>query len=135
MIEFKKDGFYVIKVNSEKVRMYVEFFGYWESEADVPNYKEDMLKATQSLENENGFSMIAIMNDEKPPKLAVQKLHRDVHKIWMSGGLRKGVLIFKTGKLLQKLVISVLTKLSGAAKNVEIKIMDSESEAEAWLDS
>lgn len=134
MLEFKQDDFYIVRADKEKRQMYVEYQGYWEKESDVPTFKEECIKATEYLKNDKGFNVFIILNDKKPPKLAVQKMHRTIHKIWMAGGLRKGALIFKTGKMLQNFVISVLTKLSGAAQNVEIKTFDTEAEAQAWFD-
>lgn len=133
MVEFKKENFYILRVDTGKNRMYLEYLGFWQSPEEVPDYLEHCKKATALLKE--GFGMLITFKDKKPPKLAVQKMHKETHKIWMDHGLKKGALVFKTGKVLQNFVVSVLTKLTGAASNVKIKTFSTEAEGEAWLDA
>jgi len=130
MAVYENPGFYKIETDKAKKRLYMLFFGHWESPAQVPNYVSDIEKAVGELK-EGGFSTLAHITDVKPPKLALNNLHKRVQQIHKDAGVQRVAMVIGQGQILQKLTLSVVGKLSGLPQ----KVFTSYDEAVAWLDA
>lgn len=52
MKEIASNNFYSIKVDETKNRMYVTMEGFWKAVSQVPEYTDDMAKATKLLKKD-----------------------------------------------------------------------------------
>ncbi|MCK5059156.1 MAG: STAS/SEC14 domain-containing protein [Candidatus Aminicenantes bacterium] len=127
MTKFKEAGFYEITVDPSKNMYTLVFLGHWNTPEDIPNYLEHMEKTLALLKT--GFSCLVFINDDKPPKLAITKVQKKAQKMQLAAGIKKAAVVLKKKKILQKLSLTVIGKLSG----LDIKVFQSEPEAEHWL--
>lgn len=128
MIEFEQKGFYKIKVEPEKNLYNMYFLGSWNKPQDVPNYVEHIEKTISLLKP--GFMSYVEINDDKPPKLAVTGIHRKAQKIQLKAGISKCAVVLESKKILQKVSLTVVGKLSG----MNTKIFHDKDKARKWLD-
>jgi len=130
MAVYENKGFYRIEANKSKKRLYLNYFGHWESPDQVSDYVVHVGKAVEELK-EGGFSTLAQIEDTKPPKLAINNIHKRAQQIQKDAGVQRVAIIIKPGQILQKLTLSVVGRLSGLPQKVFTSIND----AEAWLDA
>jgi len=130
MAVYENKGFYRIEANKSKKRLYLNYFGHWESPNQVSEYVEHVRKAVEELK-EGGFSTLAQIDDTKPPKLALNNLHKQVQQIQKDAGVQRVAIVIKPGLILQKLTLSVVGRLSGLPQ----KVFNSVEEGGAWLDA
>lgn len=130
MAVYEKSGFYKVEANKDKKRLYLFYFGHWERPDQVPEYVEHVGKALEELKD-GGFSTLAQINDTKPPKLAINNIHKKAQQMQKDAGVQRVAIVIKQGQILQKLTLNVVGKLSGLPQ----KVFTSFEDAEAWLDA
>ncbi len=122
-----QNDYYAILVNTTKNRLYLTLTGYWKSRTVVPNYIEDMKKATQQLSKD--YTVLADVTQMKTPPKDVVNLHMEVQKMAIAAGLAKTAEIVGQD-VITKMAIDRFSKESGMSKGT----FDNKEEAEAWLD-
>ena len=130
MVHFKEDGIYEIKVDVEKNRYSLVFTGVMNSPDDVPHYLDHMEKSLALLKT--GFQAYVEILDDKPPKFSMTKILQKSQQMQVSSGLGRCAVYLVKGKILQKMTLSVVSRLSGLK---EFKIFNNPEEAIAWLDA
>ena len=122
-----KNDYYAILVDAAKNRLYLTLIGYWKSCSVVPNYIEDLKKATQELSR--GYTILTDVIQMKPPPRDVITLHTEAQKVVMAAGLKKTAELVGQD-VIAKMAVDRFSKESGMYKGT----FDNKEEAEAWLD-
>jgi len=130
MIHFTEDGIYEIKVDVEKNRYQMVFTGVMNSPEDVPHYLDHMQGTVDALKP--GFQSYVEILDDKPPKFSLTKILQKSQQIQIDAGLGRCAIYLVKGKILQKMTLSVVNRLSGLKNS---KIFYDRDEAIAWLDA
>jgi hypothetical protein len=128
LFQIGRESYYSFTVDTESNRLTIEFLGVWASPEDVPNYLSDLDKALCKVTR--GYTLLTLIEDKKPPKLAITKLHKAAMQACMDAGYIKCAIVLKAGKMLQKLSTNVIGKLAG----FDFKTFGDEQEAVKWLD-
>lgn len=123
-----KDGFYELKVDKNQNRLFITFFGRWESPEQVPDYIDDFKKTLRFVKE--GYTSLCLIEDEKPPKLAVTNLHKQVMKLCMDAKYSKMAICLPTAKPLQQMSTKVIGKLAG----FKFKIFNDKKKALDYID-
>lgn len=129
MSQFEEEGRYLMTVETEKNRLHIVFTGQWSKPEDVPNYTKHVEECVGMLKS--GFTIYSEINDDKPPSLKVTSIHKKGQQIMKAGGVSKTAVVVDKGKMLQKMTLSVVGRLSG----MQVKTFTSKDKALAWLDS
>ena len=120
------NGYYTIKVDKAKNRIYNIFRGYWKSSSVVPHYMDDGKKALQKISE--GFTCLVDVTIMKTPPDDVSDLHIKMQSLFVKAGLKKTAEVFSSSVM--KLLTNRLAKESGMFK----QIFDNWEDAEKWLD-
>jgi hypothetical protein len=128
LVKIGKENYYSFTVDTAINRLTIEFLGVWASPDDVPNYLSDLDKALSKITR--GYTLLTLIEDKKPPKLAITKLHKGAMQACMDAGYVKCAIVLKSGKMLQTLSTNVIGKLAG----FNFKTFAAEQEAVKWLD-
>jgi hypothetical protein len=127
MVRFEQEGYYSLRVDKKINRMFIEFLGVWQSPEDVPNYIEDVKKTLAHVKE--GYTLLTLIHDKKPPKLSITKLHKAAMQACMDAKYSKCAIAFPKGTMLQKMSTNVIGKLAG----FNWKTFDGEEAAIKWL--
>ncbi len=122
-----QNDYYAILVNTAKNRLYLTLTGFWKSRSVVPNYIEDMKKATQELSK--GYTVLADVTQMKPPPKDVVNVHMEAQTVAIAAGLSTTAEIVSQDVITQ-MSINRFSKESGMSKGT----FDNTEEAEVWLD-
>ena len=128
MKEISNNDYYSIKVDENKNRMYLTITGFWKEVSQVPNYLEDLKKATEFLSNE--YEILTDIRKMKPPTQEVGALHVKAQKLVIDAGLSKTAEIHPESQL-AKMSVDRFSVESGMKKGMFPSI----EEAEKWLDT
>lgn len=115
-------------VDTEKNRLHLHFTGHWRDPESVAGYPGHVSKAVSKLKK--GFTIFAHIEDPKPPSLAVTSIHKEGQKIMMNEGVSKTAVLVDSGRLLQKMSLSVISRLVG----FKLKTFTDKNAALLWLD-
>ncbi len=126
--KFEEKDRYWMKADTEAKRLNLYFVGHWETPNDVPKYTEHVAKAVGMLKK--GYKIYAEILDEKPPSLKVTSVHKKGQQIMKDAGVSKTAVYLPKGKMLQKMSLMVVGRLSG----MEVKTFITKEEALAWLE-
>lgn len=127
--KFEQKDYYWMAVDIEKNRLNLYFVGHWGTPEDVPQYTEHVAKAVGMLKP--GYTIYAEIMDEKPPSLKVTSIHKKGQQIMKDAGVTKTAVYLPKGKMLQKMSLMVVGRLSG----MEVKTFATKEEALAWLEA
>ena len=119
---------YAIQVDKKKNRLYLTLIGYWKSRAVVPNYLEDMKKA--SLELSQDYTILTDVTQIKTPPQDVVSLHLEAQKLVTTDGLKKTAELVGQDVIVQ-MAFDRFSRESGMPKGTFVD----KQEAEAWLDT
>jgi hypothetical protein len=128
LVKCEKEGFYSLRVDKKVNRMYIEFLGVWQSPEEVPDYLSDLDKILKEVKE--GYTLLTLIHDKKPPKLSITKLHKAAMRACMDAKYSKCAIAFPKGTILQKMSTNVIGKLAG----FDWKTFDGEEAALKWLD-
>lgn len=128
MVTFEKKNYYLIKADEKKNRYYLSVFGSWKSPDEVPKYLDETREAVKNLKK--GFTCLCRIDDDKPPKLSLTRVHRQVQLILMDAGVSRTAVYLPKGKVLQKMTLNVVSKFTG----MDVKVFEIKEDAEKWLD-
>jgi hypothetical protein len=122
-----KNEYYTIYVNQEKNRLYLTLIGFWKSRSAVPNYLEDLKKASNELSP--GYTVLTDVTQLKTPPQDVVPLHLGAQKLVMADGSKKTAEVVGHD-VTANMAFDRFSKESGMCKGT----FDNKQEAEAWLD-
>ena len=122
-----KTEFYVIEIDKVKNRGYITFTGFCKAASEIPNFLDDVKKATQGLKS--GFTLLADLTKFKTPAKEVADLHMESQKTWIQLGLSKTAVLMPESALI-KMATTRWSETSGMAR----KEFKGRNQAEAWLD-
>jgi hypothetical protein len=128
IVKYEQEGYYSLRVDKKINRMFIEFLGVWQSRDEVPNYLADIAKTLVQVKE--GYTLLVLIHDKRPPKLAITKLHKVAMKACMAAKYSKCAIAFPKGTMLQKMSTNVIGKLAG----FDWKTFDGEEAALKWLD-
>lgn len=123
-----KTDFYSIEVDTIKNRMYLTIVGFWRNSTVVPNYLDDIKKASRSLSS--GFTILTDVSQMKTPSTEVGSLHERAQRLLIEAGLKKTAEIIPDNKAIEKMVLQRLSTKSGMVRST----FYDKATAEAWLD-
>ena len=127
MTEIAKTNKYSVSVDSNKNRMYLTVVGFWASPSDVPNYIDDVKKASAAVTK--GFTILTDLTQMKTPAPELGPIHEQAQKSLINAGLKKTAEILSDDAI-AKMVMDRYSKASGMEKMV----FNNKHDAEAWLD-
>jgi hypothetical protein len=127
-LKFEEKDRYWMEADPEKNRLNLYFVGHWETPEDIPQYTEHVEKAVGMLKP--GYSIYAEILDEKPPSLKVTSIHKKGQQIMKDAGVSKTAVYVPKGKMLQRMSLMVVGRLSG----MEVKTFVVKEEALSWLE-
>jgi len=122
-----KNEYYAILVDTTKNRLYLTLIGFWKSRSVVPNYIEDLKKATKELSR--GYAILTDTTRMKAPPPEVVSLHTEAQKVVVAAGLKKTAEVVGQD-VFAKMAVDHFSRESGMYK----RTFDNKPEAEAWLD-
>ena len=126
---FEEKDQYVISVDEKKNRVYFDFVGETKDPEKMPHYNEHVREALKKVQK--GYTFMAILSENtKPPKLALTKIMKDSQIDLVNAGVSKAAVFVPPKLILQKMTLTVVTKLSG----MNLKVFDNREVAEKWLD-
>ncbi|HLP45195.1 MAG TPA: hypothetical protein VK469_04575 [Candidatus Kapabacteria bacterium] len=126
---FEEKDQYVISVEKEKNRLIVDFVGECNDSEKMPNYNKHAREATKEVSK--GYTLFVILSENtKPPKLSLTKVMRECQDDFIKAGVSKTAVYVPPKLILQKMTLTVVTKLSG----MNLKVFDNKEKAENWLD-
>lgn len=129
MKRFEEKGRYILTTEVDKNRLNIFFTGHWGKPEDIPNYTKHVKECVDVLKP--GFTIYSEINDDKPPSLKVTSIHKQGQQIMKAGGVSKTAVVVDKSKMLQKMTLSVVGRLSG----MQVKTFTSKDEAVAWLEA
>lgn len=126
---FEEKDQYVISVDEKKNRFILDFVGETKDPEKMPHYNEHVREALKKVEK--GYTFLAILSENtKPPKLSLTKIMKDSQIDLVNSGVSKAAVFIHPKLILQKMTLTVVTKLSG----MNLKVFDNREAAEKWLD-
>ncbi len=127
MTTIAKNSFYAILTDASKNRLYLTLSGYWKDRSDVPNYVNDLKRATSGLSR--GYTILTDTTRMKTPTKEVVGIHTEAQKVVMSAGLSKTAELVSQDAI-AKMATDRFSKESGMQKGS----FGNKAEAETWLD-
>ena len=122
-----KTALYLIEADRTKNRAYLTFTGYCADPSEMPNFLNDVKKATQGLGQ--GFTLLTDVTGMKTPSKEVAELHVQSQTLWVTSGLSKTAEIMPASAI-AKMAVDQYSKTTGMDK----KWFNNQADAEAWLD-
>ena len=110
-----------------KNRAYLTFSGFCSKPSDMPNFLDDVKKATQGLTR--AFTLLTDVTKLKTPPKDVGELHIKSQEIWIQSGLSKTAEILPETTI-EKLAVDRYSRITGMKK----EWFTNKTEAEAWHD-
>ncbi len=120
-----KNKFYEIAVDQSKNRIYFKIIGFWQSPDVVPNYLNDIKKASKEVTP--GYTILSDLKEMKTPPQEVGELHKYAQTVLVTAGLRK------TAEIVESAVLGMALSNYAKASNMNKKPFSSLVEAENWL--
>ena len=122
-----KTDYYSIEIDKEKNRAYLGVYGFCKKVDDIPNFLNDIRKASDQLSE--GFTLLTDVTGMKTHPPEVSDLHVESQKVWLEGGL------LKTAELMPPSAVDRFAHERRAkSSGMLFKGFESAKEAEAWLD-
>ena len=126
---FEEKDQYEISVDTENNRFILDFKGEANDAKKMPNYNKHIREAAKELKK--GFTLLAIISENtKPPKFSFTKIGKESQKDLVEAGVSKTAVYVPPKLVLQKMTLSVVSKLSG----MDLKVFNDREKAEKWLD-
>jgi hypothetical protein len=128
MKEIAVNEFYSIKVDEAKNRLYLTITGFWQKADQVPEYLNDLKKATQFISK--GYTILSDIRKMKAPTQEIGALHVKAQKIVIDAGLSKTAEVHPES-MMAKISVDRFSEESGMKKG----LFPSIEEAEKWLNT
>lgn len=96
--------------------MYLTLIGFWKNTSDVPDYIEDIRKATSQLSK--GYTVLTDVSKMVTPPQKVWELHLVDQGVVIAGGLSKTAEVLPKNKAIEKTTIDLWSTKSGMEKRV-----------------
>lgn len=125
LITFEEKDQYIYTVDLKKNFVKLVFTGDLKKAEDIPNYVEHTRKVIELVKD--GYAIIAHAKTGKSPGFSVITPFKESQKILQSKRTRKAAAVVE--RIVQKMTVNVLIKLSGMA----MKVFNSMDEAEKWI--
>lgn len=126
---FEEKDQYVISVDKEKNRFILDFVGDANDPRNMPDLNTHVSEALKKVTK--GYTLLAIISEKtKPPKLSFTQLGKELQKKFLDAGVVKTAVYVHPKLILQKMTLTVVSKLSG----MNLKIFDNMEKAEKWID-
>jgi hypothetical protein len=129
MIKFEKKGYYEMEADRKKNHFRISVFGSWQDPNEVPDYIPQVKESLQEMDP--GFTCLVHIDDEKPPKLTIQKLQRQCQKEIMNAGVKRTAVVLPKRKILQRVSLNVISYFTG----IEMELFETKDDAFKWLDT
>lgn len=127
MVKYEKKGYYEMEADRKKNHFSISVFGTWQNPAEVPNYLPQIKESLKEMDP--GFTCLVHIDDEKPPKLSIQKLQRQCQKEIMNAGVKRTAVVLPKRKILQKMSLNVISYFTG----IEMDLFETRDDAIEWL--
>lgn len=126
---FEEKDQYEISIDTEKNRFVLDFIGEANDPKKMPNYNKHIREAAEKLSK--GFTLLAIISENtKPPKLSFTKMGKVSQQDLVDSGVSKTAVYIPPKLVLQKMTLTVVSKLSG----MNLKVFGDREKAEKWLE-
>lgn len=117
---------YSLAYDGSKNRVYLKIVGSWMNKNEVPNYLEDIEKATGMAST--NYTILSDLTEMGG--MLVHDLHVKAQAICIKNGLKRVAELYSKGSLVAKAQVAEVAKDSG----MTVKQFDDRDQALAWLD-
>lgn len=129
MVLFEEKDQYVISADVEKNRLILDFVGETKDPEKMPDYNKHVKEAVKKVAK--GYTLLVILSENtKPPKLSLTKVMKESQEDFINAGVSKTAVFIHPKLILQRMTLTVVTKLSG----MNLKVFHEREAAEKWLD-
>ncbi len=128
LIKYEEQGQYIIQVFPDKNRICYEFNGDLKNKNDIPHYVEHTQNAVDQITE--GYTLLSVVTAKGAPGFSATSPLKDSLKILKSKNVSKTAVVIPREKVLQRMTLNVVSKLSG----MNVKVFDEVVNAETWLD-
>jgi hypothetical protein len=126
---FEEKDQYVIEVYPEKNRIKYEFNGDLKSKNNIPHYVEHSAKAVAKITE--GYTLLSVVTAKGAPGFSSTTPLKESLALLKSKNVSKTAVVIPKEKILQRMTLNVVSKLSG----MNVKVFDDVPTAEVWLDA